>query len=229
MTLLDFIFPKQCVSCGNIGRYICKKCQKQIIPIASNECICPVCEKPAIAGATHPRCRTAYALDGLTSFFYYKDVVRKLITSIKYSFVRDMATELISYIPIEGYEIYAISGNVSTLLLPIPLHAARFRFRGFNQSDIMGKLIATDLNINYSAEILIRQKATPAQVSMKQKQDRLSNISSAFSVQKKLLDPAIKNYLIFDDVFTTGATLREAANVLKRSGATRVWGITIAR
>ena len=229
MTFLDFIFPKQCVSCGTIGRYICTRCQKQIIPIASNECICPMCERPAIAGITHPRCRTRYSLDGLTSFFYYKDVIRRCITSIKYSFVRDIAHELISYIPIQGYEIYATKGDISSLLTPIPLHVSRFRFRGFNQSDLLGALIATKLNIDYSSEILIRHKETPAQVSMKQKQDRLTNIKSAFSLKTEHLNPAIKNYLLFDDVFTTGATLREAATILKRGGANNVWGVTIAR
>ncbi len=143
--------------------------------------------------------------------------------------MRDMASELISNVPISAYEIYATKGDVQTILIPIPLHTSRLRFRGFNQSDLLGKLIASELNINYSAEILIRQKKTPAQVSMKQKQDRLTNVRSAFSLQNTQLTPDVNNYLLFDDVFTTGATLREAAIVLKRGGAKNVWGVTIAR
>ncbi len=228
MNFLDFIFPKQCVSCGRLGRYVCINCKKQIVPIALNECICPVCEKPAIAGMTHPKCHTRYSLDGLTSFFYYKDVVRKLITSIKYSFVRSMATELVSYIPFQGYELYSVYRNTRAILIPIPLHASRFRFRGFNQSDLLGRMIASNLHINYSAEILKRILPTKAQVSMAHRHDRLSNVHGAFHISTSL-DPKIKHYMIFDDVFTSGATLREAASELKHHGATHVWGVTIAR
>lgn len=229
MTLLDFIFPKQCVSCGTMGLYICSRCQKQIILIAKNECICPMCEKPAIAGSTHPRCHSRYAIDGLTSFFYYKDVVKKLITSIKYGFVRDMASELISYIPISSYQIPVLSGSKNTMLIPIPLHTSRYRFRGFNQSELLGKLVATRLGIQYSADVLVRDIATRPQVTMKRKMDRLSNMHHVFSLHALAIQERPVTVLLFDDVCTTGATLREAANVLKRHGVHTVWGVTIAR
>lgn len=229
MTLLDLVFPKQCVSCGKFGRYICERCQKQIIPIAQNECICPMCEKPAIAGVTHPRCHSRYALDGLTSFFYYKDVVKKLITSIKYGYVRDMANELVSYIPFSAYQISVLTNTKTTTLIPIPLHISRFRFRGFNQSEVLGKLVASQLGIQYSVDVLGRDSATRPQVSMKHKSDRLTNMRHAFSL--RTADTLIRaaTVLLFDDVCTTGATLREAANVLKRHGTHTVWGVTIAR
>ncbi len=229
MTILDFIFPKQCVSCGKIGRYICERCQKQIIPIAQNESICPMCEKPAIAGITHLRCHSRYALDGLTSFFYYKDVVKKLITSIKYGYVRDMADELVSYIPFSAYQISVLTDNTSTMLIPIPLHTYRYRFRGFNQSELLGKLVATRLGLQYSADVLGRDIATRPQVTMKRKVDRLANVHQVFSLRTESSHLRKATILLFDDVCTTGATLREAANVLKRHGVRTVWGVTIAR
>ncbi len=229
MTILDFIFPKQCVSCGAIGRYVCKRCVKQMNPIATNECICPMCEKPAIAGKTHPRCQTRFALDGLTSFFYYKNVVKKIITSIKYSFVRDMAQEFASYVPYSGYTTASLIGNADAMLVPIPLHATRFRFRGFNQSDVLGSCVARHLRIQYSSGVLTRIRATNAQVSMKHKVNRLTNVRHAFALGTSPISLSGKTILLFDDVFTTGATLREAGNVLKRNGATCVWGITMAR
>lgn len=229
MKLLDFIFPKQCVSCGKLGRYVCTRCLKQIIPIAQNECICPMCEKPAIAGITHPRCHSRYALDGLTSFFYYKDVVKKLITSIKYGYVRDMAEELVSYIPFSAYQISVLTDDSTTALVPIPLHTSRFRFRGFNQSELLGKIVASQLGIQYSANVLRRDSATRPQVTMKHKEDRLSNMHHAFSLRDADIHARMATILLFDDVCTTGATLREAANVLKRHGVHTVWGVTLAR
>jgi ComF family protein len=154
--------------------------------------------------------------------------MKKLITNIKYSFVRDMAQELVSYIPFSGYQIAALKGNTHALLLPIPLHISRLRFRGFNQSDILGKQVASALSISYSAEILKRHVPTVAQVQMTSKEERLTNVHHAFSLSKRLQDREMQ-FVLFDDVFTTGATLREAANILKRNGARAVWGVTVAR
>lgn len=229
MRFLDLIFPKRCVSCGRIGRYICDGCRKTIIPIAPNECICPVCEKPAIAGITHPRCRTRTAPDGLTSFFYYKDTVRKAIHTIKYGHVSDSVREFVDCIPFSAYEIRSAMENPHALLVPIPLHRARERSRGFNQSEVLARQIAVHLRIACRSDILSRQTATTPQVEMKRKTDRLSNIKHAFAVRCPVPQDTKLAVLLFDDVFTTGATMREATRVLKRAGAKFVWAVTMAR
>ena len=164
--ILDILFPKRCVGCGRFGRYICASCSKLVIPISPNECICPVCGKPAIAGATHPRCRARYTPDGLTSFFYYNDVVRKAIKTLKYRFVSDLASELMAMVPMSSYEIRAVTGDPDGILLPMPLHVFRMRHRGFNQSEILGKLVAGQLRIRERGDILGRTKETVPQATM---------------------------------------------------------------
>lgn len=67
MNLLDFIFPKKCVGCGRLGSYICSVCLRKIEPIEHPAC--PVCQRQAIGGKTHPGCRTKYTLDGLVVGF----------------------------------------------------------------------------------------------------------------------------------------------------------------
>ncbi len=209
--------------------------------IRVNEAICPVCEKPAVGGATHPKCQTRYTLDGLTSFFRYDGPVRKAVKAIKYRFVSDMASEFVALIPEDS--LFALvtllhAKPLSSLLVPIPLHPARARYRGFNQAEKLGALLARRLNIPTRTDILRRTRETAPQVEMKRRTDRLKNMEGVFAmmqgfdkilIDQKIVKTSKLNVLLFDDVFTTGATMRNAANILKRAGAKYVWAVTMAR
>lgn len=226
MNLLDMLFPRRCVSCGKVGRYFCRECLGQIRFITHQ--ICPVCERPAIGGASHPKCQTRYSLDGLISIFYYDGAVRKAIKLLKYRFVTDLAKEFISLIP-PSFFSSPIANYQSSILIPVPLHSSRLKFRGFNQAEILGKLIAGKLNIPVRTDILKRIKKTIPQVEMKDRKKRLTNVENVFSVFQPLTtNDQQLTVFVFDDVFTTGATLRASANILKRNGAKKVWGITLA-
>jgi len=176
-----------------------------------------MCGRPALDGITHPRCRTRYSLDGLTSFFHYDGPVRKAIKAIKYRLVSDLAEECVSLIPDFSFPKRA-------LLIPIPLHPKRFRDRGFNQAEVLGTILAKRLNIAVRTDILRRTRATMPQAEIKEKKKRLENMKNSF-VSREIRE----NILLFDDVCTTGATLRNAAIALKQAGANHIWAITIAR
>lgn len=234
MTLLDIFFPKRCVGCGKIGQYFCISCRAKIKPIAANEAICPVCEKLAVDGITHPRCKTRYSLDGLTSFFHYDGSVRKAVKSIKYRFVYDLAEEFISLVPSKIY-LPSTFNSLQSILVPIPLHPSRLRERGFNQAEKLGSLWAAQLHIPVRTDILKRVKKTEPQVSLK-REERLKNMENVFAINPSTIYsdrigvyPLPSTIFLFDDVFTTGATMRSAANVLKRNGAKFVWAVTMAR
>lgn len=212
MNLLDFIFPKRCVNCGKIGRYFCDVCREKIRVIAANDNVCPMCGRPALDGATHPRCRTRYGIDGLTSYFHYGGVIQKAIKVLKYRFVSDLAHEFVSLIP-----KFPMPQGV---LVPIPLHGSRLRYRGFNQAEIL----AHQLNLPVRTDILRRTKGTPPQAELEKREDRLKNMTGVFEARH-----APARVLLFDDVFTTGATMRSAARALKHAGATFVWAVTMAR
>jgi ComF family protein len=235
MTILDFFFPKRCVGCGAFGRYICLQCEHKIHHVAGNEAICPVCEKPAIGGETHPRCRTRYAPDGLTSFFHYEGIVQKAIKSIKYRYVSDSAAALVGCVDNRSLSRVVENMPSDSVVIPIPLHQSRMRYRGFNQADILARhfvarvcLTSTHLNIAVRADILKRLYATIAQVDMRDKKERLKNMHGVFVLRERAYVKGM-HILLFDDVFTTGATIRAATNTLKRAGAESVWAITIAR
>ncbi|TSC53108.1 MAG: putative amidophosphoribosyltransferase [Microgenomates group bacterium LiPW_16] len=104
--------------------------------------------------------------------------------------------------------------TVDFVLTPVPLHWWRLRWRGFNQAEILGKMIAEKLEIKFVPDLLTRKKPTRPQVELEGKARR-ENIAS--------------NILLFDDVWTTGVTLRACGNVLKRAGVKSVWGLTLAK
>lgn len=218
MAILDFIFPKRCVGCGRIGKYFCAVCRNSIRIIQPNERICPVCGRLAFEGVTHKNCRTRYSPDGLTSFFHYDGPARKAIKAVKYRLVFDLAEEFMSLTQIPDQV------GDDMIFVPIPLHPHRFRLRGFNQAEVLGTILAKRLNLPVRTDILRRVKETMPQVEMKKRAGRLKNMEHVFGSAK-----ISGNIMLFDDVFTTGATMRSAANALKRGGAAHVWAVTMVR
>lgn len=232
MAILDYIFPKRCVRCGNVGSYVCPACTKDIFPILDTEMICPVCEKPAIDGRTHPVCETKFGLDGLISFFHYQNTVRYIVKALKYRAVSDIVGMCATLIPQKLYALFRDKGGVFQqhrfVCIPISLHPLRKKQRGFNQSEVLGRVIMQKLQIPIVADILYRVKYTVPQVEMKDRKDRLQNMKDVFAIQKDTQFMP-QTVILFDDVWTTGATMRAAANVLKRHGARTVWAMTFAR
>lgn len=115
------------------------------------------------------------------------------------------------------------------IIIPIPLHTSRLLYRGFNQAELLGRLLAKRLNIPIETNILKRIKKTIPQVEMKDRDKRIKNMEDVFAVNINLtVNDRQLTVFLFDDVFTTGATMRTAANVLKRGGVKKVWGMTLA-
>lgn len=231
MAILDFIFPKRCVRCMKFGSYVCGRCASHVHPVLENEMICPMCEKPAIDGCTHPKCHTRYGLDGLYSFFHYHNTTRFMVKALKYRAVYDIAGMCGNFIPAWSYTLFRkISGHQvqNAVCIPIPLFSLREKQRGFNQSEILGRFVSQKLHIPIAADILYRTKYTVPQVEMKDRKDRLQNMKDVFAISKDAQSMP-RAMILFDDVWTTGATMRAAANVLKRHGVQTVWAMTFAR
>lgn len=225
MSLFDLLFPKKCLDCSKIGRYICPTCLKKL---NRPKPICPLCQKPSIDGFTHIRCKTSYSLDGLFSVFRYRGVIKKAIKILKFKFADDVVKEIVKV------SLYVLKKSTfpfskKYILVPIPLHKSRENWRGFNQSELLGKEIAKDLGFIYVGDVITKTRSTEAQ-SMLTKKERSRNITAAFTLNKKYkLAIKGKDFIVFDDIYTTGSTLKEVSKVLKRNGAGNVWGLTIAR
>lgn len=230
MGILDLFFPKICCGCGKFGVYLCDKCTKEIL---QTDLVCPNCEKPAIGGVTHPLCHKKYGLDGLWSLGIYQNPLKKVIQKLKYKFVSDVAEVLVNLM-VEYWARYDAQflseikkdRGENWIIVPVPLHPRREKWRGFNQSALLSKILTHKLGLEY-AETLKRTRFTKPQVSLKSWQ-RKQNIKDAFSLVSSF-HPLTSNILLIDDVWTTGSTLKECCYVLKRGGVQKVWAITLAR
>ena len=223
MSILDFIFPVSCLGCGKPGMYICSECLGRVQVLKP---VCPYCEKASIDGFTHASCAKKYGLDGLTSIWKYEGVLKKAIQTLKYKYATEITRELCGYFVPQIHKSSFIIPN-SSVLVPIPIYWYRENYRGFNQSVKIGKVVAEKMGWGFELDLLIKTKPTTSQAGLSVK-DRKKNLRDVFAINPNYLLP-VTNYLLFDDVFTTGSTLKEAAKVLKKNGASRVWGMTLAR
>ena len=228
MSFLDFLFPEKCLGCGQTGKYFCEKCASKIELI--DKPICPVCVNPSPFGQTHPRCQTRYAIDGLTSVFAYSGIIRQTIKQLKYRVHFDLAGDLVTLI----LNSIKVKPNFKldlkkTVVVPVPLHRWRRDWRGFNQAGLLAKILARELDLSFCEDLLVRKHYTQPQTGLK-KEDREKNVKNAFEVNRAYKTyKTYKNVFLVDDVWTTGATMKICANLLKRNGFKKVWGLTVAR
>lgn len=114
------------------------------------------------------------------------------------------------------------------IIVPIPMTYKKLRIRGYNQSKIIAKIIAENTHtLLIKNNVLIKYKNNQVQSKLTKKQ-RLKNVQDVFKVKN---NQVIKNkrILIFDDIYTTGATCNECAKVLKQAQPTDIGIITIAK
>jgi len=225
---LDGLFPRICVSCRKYltrTQYstMCDRCF-QAIPVHSTF-FCSVC-KARLPDNTKICHREAQFLLGAVSDYSSKEL-RDLIHSFKYSFSTEALHPLITLTEI--YVRHLDFDFTDFIVIPIPLHKTRERSRGFNQSAILGKSLARILNIPFFQDGLQRVANTDPQVRMRDRAAREENVSEAFTVRASLDRFQNKNIILVDDVFTSGATLREAVRVLKSCGAKKVVAFVIAK
>jgi ComF family protein len=191
--------------------------------------ICPVCEHAAIGGATHPQCKKEKGIDGLTSLFRYNGVVKKAIKTIKYRYTTAIVKEVIFTVTPTSYNFSReVDALIDPVFIPIPLHAQKFRFRGFNQAQIIAHEISHSIKIPVRTGVATRVRDTKSQVDMPDRVARIHNLSNAFAVDVRAVR-TLQSAIVVDDVFTTGATMRAMAKVLKEAGVPFVWGLTLAR
>lgn len=229
--MLDTLFPISCLSCGKDGVWLCDECLEKI-PLR-NEQVCPVCEKAITPeGRTCFECRKKDSIDGLlVSFSYQQEPIAHLIHLYKYRFAEDLHISLGKLLL---KSIYNSGLAIPDLIIPVPLHKKRLRWRGFNQAGLLAKYLSENMAPGFPVPVLdnflIRRKNTTSQMKIKNYSQRRKNMQDAFVLESKN-KPQIagKNILLVDDVATTGSTLFECARVLKKAGAASVFGLVIAR
>lgn len=227
--ILDLVFPVRCISCGKFDSWLCEKCVSEIT--LKEQQLCPRCESVFTpAGKTCFECRQNFPLDGLiVTCDYSHEVLSKAIHFYKYRFIDDLAYQLGKMISktISSSEI-----PLPDIIIPVPLHNSRLRWRGFNQSELLARYVSDNIapGITFPVEnrLLIRSRKTLPQMNIGGHERRKKNIRGAFSVADKKAVKG-KTIMLIDDVATTGSTLFECARILKDTGAREVYASVIAR
>lgn len=229
---LDTLFPKSCLNCGTEGSFLCLPCKAGLKPLEHQRCI--ACQKSTPFGLTHPGCQTPYGADGLISFYdYHDEKVAQILIKGKYSFLPEVY-EILGKLLVKKLQsdfphlLNPEPFTLTPILVPIPLHTFRKRWRGFNQAEILCQSISVGLGLE-TVNALTRKKSTKTQKDLK-REARLKNVSGAFAISENLKSSILNHIcLLVDDVTTTGATLQEASKILKKSGANKVICLTVAR
>lgn len=201
---LDLLYPPQCLGCNLWFSF------------GSDKHLCIVCHD-SIALAPQMLSRSINDVDVFSRFRYTLKIVARVVRALKYEHVFGAAEICGQWL----MPIFQQFPKGKTVFIPVPLHKSRLRERGFNQSELIchaaGGVVETDL--------LIRSTKTKYQALLSE-EERCRNVSDAF-IAKRVCDPEV-NYVIVDDVVTSGSTLRDCARALRCAGARKVFGITVA-
>lgn len=223
---LDLLFPPQCAGCQRDGSLLCPACWQTMQPLAPP--LCQICGTPlSTTTETCPACRYhRLRFHGLRCVNRYQGPLRKAIHALKYDGQQRLA-EPLGLLLAEAFRRYGMQADG---IIPLPLHPQRQLQRGYNQAVLLARICATDLKIPCLEEIVLRQRATPAQVGLAL-HERQQNVAGAFALAPDALARLARSHslLLIDDVSTTGATLEACAAPLYAAGIARVWGLVLGK
>jgi ComF family protein len=216
---MNFLFPSSCVFCNDLSSRkldLCVACENDL-PFLKNYCICcaqPLPEEQTICGSCLNNQLTFVRTFVL---FHYQAPIDQLILGLKFS-NRLINAKVLGDLLANYLDDQYRTRSKPEIIIPVPLHSARLRERGYNQALELARPIAKKLKISIDKSIVTRIKNTAAQALLPAK-ERKQNIKRAFSVTK------MKNYkhvAIIDDVITTGNTIIELSKTLHQAGIEKI-------
>ena len=234
-SLIDIIYPPRCCVCKDFlekhpgGRGdICDECFAGFKELPHP--FCSICSEPFKSKVEEDhlceKClRQRPFYDELRAPYLYEEKIMDAIQMIKYSGKSNIVKSI-------GPILGAFAGNWindtgNVIMMPVPLHRKKLRQRGFNQSGLFVKAISPLLGLETDFYTLIRTRYTESQAGLNLEQRR-KNVKGAFEVRGDN-DIKGKTVILVDDVATTGNTMNECARILKKAGAGKVLGLTLAR
>jgi competence protein ComFC len=227
----SLLYPPVCTLCGGntrAGEYLCEQCESKAARIVAP--FCQQCSEP-FGGAvtsvfTCANCahRTIY-FDAAVAAYRGRGIVRQIIHDFKYGRQVHLRHPVARWL-CAAFHDERLSGRQFDMIVPVPLHPTRQRERGFNQANLIAKLLSARISIPCKP-VLQRVRYTTTQTAL-DRAERMENLHNAFRLRKKANVRGLR-VLLIDDILTTGSTLSECARVLKRAGAISVYAATAAR
>ncbi len=219
--LLDWLLPPRCGGCRRLGGWLCARCVQAIRRL--EEPLCPRCGRQLAFRGDPCSCRRRLPhLARLRAVAAYEPPLSAAVHRFKYGGWRALGPPLAALL---GARL-AVDGLPASAVLAVPLHRARARQRGYNQSEVLAAALRRRLALTAPAGGLVRVRDTPPQVGLDRVR-RLRNMEGAFRWQGP--PGGGRALLLVDDVVTTGATLEACAAALAKAGFGRITGITLAR
>jgi competence protein ComFC len=227
---LDAIYPPLCLVCGDLspGPYphFCPLCFSSLEPVGPH--CCERCGEPFPAGQIPHLClpcmRGRLPFERCRGVFLYQGAVAKALSRVKYegkiSLLKPLADALLS----EEYR--QLNFPEVDVVVPVPMSFQGLWKRGFNQTYLLALCVAGFLRVEVATDIL-RKKGGRNQVGLTER-ERSRNAATSFFPGKGINRIEGKRVLLFDDVYTTGATVRTCSRVLRRAGSS-VFVLTLAR
>jgi len=215
VSLVDLLFPRMCVFCDTQKTLLCEECKNTKLEYYKTH-FCHVCRRNFEDDFVHIECQERTNLDGVIVVAHYNKFAKILIEEMKYNLYFSVSAEIGYLMKTKLYE-FDIKYDVA---VPIPLHKFKENYRGFNQAELLSKVITSEVD-----NCLKRTKNTKSQVNLNRK-ERLANLKDVFQLKKEI---TYKSVLLVDDVMTSGSTLEECAKVLKKAGVEKVYGLVFAR
>lgn len=223
-TLIDFLYPNLCLGCGsyleNQKEVICESCDNKIERTGFP--ICGICGSPLENSDKCPACSAEHIFP-IYSLGEYVDPLREIIHQFKFQHIRRASVSL-------GRRIVKLHGDrlraaAPDLLVPVPLYSVRLKKRGFNQAADLVSELSRALDIPYENNAVEKVRRTTDQVRLNA-DSRRKNLRGVFAANHEKVKK--RKIMIVDDVLTTGATVREVAETIRKAGGIPVAGIVVA-
>ncbi len=228
---VSLFYPPICEGCGGAveaNQYLCDECQRRAPRIVPP--FCEKCAEPFAGAIDGPfacgNCANqTLHFDAAIAGYRARGVVRRLIHEFKYQqriYLRHVIGDWLA----AALQDPRLDPAQFDVIVPVPLHPAKQRQRGFNQAELLARSLSarSGLPVELAME---RVRFTETQTAF-DRSERMENLHNAFRLRQGR-DVRGSRVLLVDDVLTTGSTLSECARVLKRAGASCVYAATAAR
>ena len=218
--VLEYIFLPSCGVCSKLGEgYLCKECEKELEKYVINQ------KKISNNNRSY---REDIKIDENIEkmhIFKYKDIIRKLIIQYKFNEKSYLYRTFCKFI-VKNKKFFDFIKSYD-IIIPVPIHKKKMKKRGYNQGELIAKELARKAEVRCYTDVLIKIKNNEVQSTLNKKA-RIENTKNVYKLvnKGKIYN---KNILIFDDIYTTGATIASCIEELKKADVNSIGILTLAK